>query len=314
MLHDRKSLAEAVEQLLAGKREPQTELERYALLRALAAGAKPSMQLDVREAVAASLFSALLAQACERAPAHVKASPALSAAWLRAATEQVKTLPEAQGCRLQPAPALPRPDSEKAAAELLAFEREVLLENAHAPNPADTLARAVAELEHRIRLIGNNPRREELEAELLALRNAGPDEARSKALAAKVETGNYGRLGKLLDCFSADDQAKLRLVDRALPLGFFSKLATLHFERSHNQKLSAFETARSLAPVSRRDLPHTQVVGTKLAWLPTVREGDQPPAELAEGLGSWQWQELQGRAHGAYVFVPSAGASESEAA
>lgn len=278
MLHTKATLDKAVSACLRGEREPANDLEKYVLLRAFAAGQAPAVQLDVKAAIKASLFNALLVQSFEAAPAHVKASAALTDAWLRAAREAIKQLPEAAGCTSEKPPRAPEVDPKAVAEELNSFERDVLLEpqGRGNPRPADSSERAAR-------------------------------------IEASISEGKYGRLGRLLCSLPADEQAKALVFERAFKSQCSAKVATL-VEAKLNGRAAGYDIVRELSPLNSANAlqhPHPNLRGQRLCFLPVVKS-DVPPAALAEGLGEWRHVELKDRSHGAYELIPNA--AESEAA
>lgn len=266
-LHTRISLNAAVDEILAGKREVKTQLEKFAVIEALNFRA-PEISYDPEAATLATIDAGLEAQALAAAPASIRGDKALARQWLLASRRGRAAKPPIAGARIPaaPAPEVPGPEALYAARESLA--RDALTLEKHSPLPDDY----------------------------------------PQQLAERGKSGRFGRLGSLLDAFSEFEQAKLQVIDRAFARadGTFSKLASLHRERDQSGKVCKFETHRKLTPMSRRDLPHPQGQGCgPLVFLCEVRELDAPPADLAEGLGHWEFRELKGVPAGCYAFVPA---------
>lgn len=147
------------------------------------------------------------------------------------------------------------------------------------------------------------------------------DQTRTALVADKARRGDFGSLGRCLDCvdesgaqrWSADDQAKMQLVNRAQKAGLFGQLATLRVVKTDAVRTA--EVVRPLVLSSTWHVPHVGVVGAQLLLVPKKRS-EHPPAELAalaDGLGQLERVELEANHAGAWLFVPRASA-ESEAA
>lgn len=276
MLHTRASLAAAVQDIAAGKREPRSDLERYGLLRGYIRGElQPSCQYDAKAAVADGVDIALHIQALAQAPAAVRSNPALLKFWLdRAATLR------------------------HAAPPIAAKPYFGLLESIGAlpPRNAPSIHQAARALEHRILEI-TNPQLVAHDART-GQQTVLADGVWESAVEAAWTSGKLGLLGKFLCAFSAYDQRKLRAVDAALDLQHvFPRLASVSTPREPG----APPQHALLQSPNNRDLVHPQVVGDNvhLAWL-CHTPSDAPPAELP---GSWSWTELASRpGHGVYFL------------
>lgn len=154
-----------------------------------------------------------------------------------------------------------------------------------------------------------------LERELAAVPT---DQTRSALVADKAKRGDFGSLGRCLDCvdengeqrWSADDQAKMQLVNRAQKAGLFGHLATLRVVKTDAVRTA--EVVRPLVLSSTWHVPHVGVVGAQLLFVAKKRS-DQAPAELlalVDGLGRLERIELEGNGSG-WAFVPAANAAEA---
>jgi hypothetical protein len=276
-LHSRATLAAKVETVLSGAAEPATDLECFAVLRAIDEGQTPRITYDLPDAIKRGADLALQLQAAAAAPAGVKANPALCQAWAQASAKNRREKPPIEGLQPVHINQLPKPQDPADAVEMRGYySREIMLEPQIHPSERDVAAR-IRQLPY------------------------GNDE-RQRLLEEKVGRGDFGRLGKLLDLYSADDQARLQVVDRAQAMGCFHKLGVIRPMRVDSRIRGVF--AR-LMPAIVRNTPHSQAVGVELVYAGETKNGDQPPKELAEGLGTWAHVEVADLIHGAWKFVPA---------
>jgi hypothetical protein len=276
MLHSRKTLIAKITDVAAGRADltPDHRLEEYALLRGFARGElTPHVEYDETAALQRAIDYGLEMQALEAAPPAVRANPALLRFWLDRAGEARR-------------------------ARLRELEAQPFGANPPVVRPPDE------SIHMRMRDLENLALGYDGEAERYTDRAAEETDGRRDAKVAELwESGNFRRLGKLLDYFAPAERCKLLTADLAFDLQLTGRLARVTPTLDVKLRPNGPEDHNPVQPL--RHIPNAAIVGEQvtLAWLCIVPE-DAPP-EALNRYGSWRHTSLASRpGHGCYRFTP----------